>query len=116
MANLFHLSPEPTTYQRLKRPVPVHQHDSNYAHRMSEIIISLHQKGYVLDFTQDEQQQYFCVQNDHKLPCQLVAIEEEYHHLNNAGIPIHIYGISCMDNGLKGILIENTTFQNTKHS
>lgn len=116
MANLFHLSPEPNTYQRSKRPVPLHQHDSSYAHRMSEIVIALHQKGYVLDFTQDEQQQYFCVQHNQKLPCQHITIEEEYHQLNNAGMPVHVYGICCMDNGLKGILIESHTLSNNMAS
>ena len=113
MANLFHINDGTNVYQRSKRPVPLDHHDSSYAHRMSEIIISLHQKGYVLDFAQDDQNQYFCVQHDQKLPCQHVAVEEEYHQLNNSGIPVHIYAICCMDNGLKGILIESKSLRET---
>ena len=107
MANLFPISTASNTFERSKRLIPLHHHDSSYAHRMSEIIISLHQKGYVLDFAQDEAEQYFCIQHDQKLPCQHITVEEEFHQLNNAGMPVHIYGICCMDNGLKGILIDN---------
>ena len=111
MANLFHSNTKTNVYQWSKRPIPLRHHDSSHAHRMSEIIISLHQKGYVLDFTQDEQNQYICIQHDQKLPCQHISVEEEYHQLSNTGIPVHIYAICCMDNGLKGILIESKSLK-----